>query len=159
MKYGNDPGSGTHVFFITAESDQGFRSTGKKQVIKKFLVFVYEIIEFIWDSKYNVIVSDPFDQLRLTFHDPFFLKRLLAAGAVTVITGSIMDLFIAALFTVADGMSEKSCLTLTDTVSSLALLSGDVMVLCIIIPELLKDLTDRIIGGYTGRWIKDHKGW
>ena len=56
----------------------------------------------------DMVVGNPFDQFRLTFHDPLFLQESLAVWTVTVVAGNSMDFRMAAFFTITDVVTECS---------------------------------------------------
>ena len=111
------------------------------------------------NCKDDMVVGNPFDQFRFAFHDPLFLQRSLAAGAVTVIAGNSMDFRVPAFFTMADVITEQSGFAFTDTVSSLCLLFIYRMEFGIILIKLVKDFPDRVLGDNTCGRIKDHRDW
>lgn len=106
MQYRNDAWCSPHILLVLTQCDQSLRSTGEKEIVQKFLVFIYEVIEFMRNCEDDVVIGDPFDQFGLTLHDPLFLQGSLAAWTVTVVAGNRVDLCVPAFFTIADVITE-----------------------------------------------------
>lgn len=107
------------------------------------------------DGEDSMVVCDPFNQLRITFHNPFLLHWGLAAWAMAVIAGTGMDLDVPAFFAVALVIAKVPSLAECNAVGSFPLLQCGGMRFQVFRQEALEDIPDREIFCIS----RSHKGF
>lgn len=101
----------TKVLLVPAKSEQGFGSTGKHKIVKKFLIFIDQIIQFKRNCEDGMIIRTSFNEFRIAGHDPFLLLWGLTAWTVPIVAGTGMDFYMSAGFTVTDVITKGTCFT------------------------------------------------
>ncbi len=107
----------------------------------------------------HVVVCNAGNKFGVTFHDPFLLKGSLTAGTVTVIAGTAVDLFKAALRALGNGIAKFAGFAVGDTESSFRLFVRNKVIFRVRRIEVLEGRTDGIIQDLAGICVefKGHK--
>lgn len=97
------------------------------------------------DSENNVVVGDPIDEFRISFHLPFLCKGSLTAWTGAVVAGDSMAHRITAFLANADIISKLTGFTLHNTFRRLLLLQWEIR-MCVKENriELLKRIADQV---------------
>lgn len=112
-----------------------------KKAIQKLLVGINQRSQLGGNGKNNVEVIG-IDDFAAAFVNPEFLKNCLTVRTVAVAAGVGMKVCIAAFFAVADVIAKLSSFTVHDAVGSLFLDIRGIETVTVILPAVLKNLTD-----------------
>lgn len=97
----DDSGLGAKIFLICAQFHKCFCAALMEQAVKEPLIATNQRIEFVGKSKHYMEVRGIYD-FRLAFIDPDFFKDSMAAGAVPVPAGILVEFHVPAFPARAD---------------------------------------------------------
>lgn len=101
VQYLNNPREGTEVFGIGRQLQQSLGRTSMEETVKKLLVAVQQIVQFMRDRKNDMEIGR-IDDLGAPGIDPYFFFHGLAVGAVAIAAGIIVVFCVTAVRTKAD---------------------------------------------------------
>ena len=118
---GNDPGFSTEELLIRAQGEERLLHTSELQAEEVLWIRLDKGVQFMRHCEDDMEVGNAPDQFGIAFQLPFLFQRSLTAGAGAVVAGDGVNERIAAVFTVADVITELAGLAVHDTGGSLTL--------------------------------------
>ena len=103
----NDAGRRAEMLFVGGKFQEGIRAAAVEEAVKQALVGVKERVQLMREGENHVKIGG-IDHLGPAFIDPEFLIDGLAVGAATAAAGRVVDLYMAALRTLADTVTKPA---------------------------------------------------